>query len=125
MSQSERMISCIVCPMSCEGKIIFNNDQIQDVIGFTCQRGISYAKEEVISPKRTLTTTVKIRNGELHLLPVISQSPLPKAVVIAAARCLAMIEVAAPVSEGDIIYRNILNLGVDIVATRAIALQIQ
>ncbi|VBB09190.1 Hypothetical protein LUCI_4476 [Lucifera butyrica] len=123
MSQSERAINCIVCPMSCEGKVIIANEQIQDIIGFACQRGVNYAREEITSPKRTLTTTVKIANGELHLLPVISKPALPKDKVMAVARCLAAVEVAAPVSQGDVIYSNILNLGVDIVATRDVARQ--
>ncbi|MDU2066722.1 MAG: DUF1667 domain-containing protein, partial [Sporomusaceae bacterium] len=78
MSQREQAISCIVCPMSCQGKVIFDNENIIDVVGFTCQRGVNYAKQEVTDPKRTLTTTVKVTGGELHLLPVISKPALPK-----------------------------------------------
>lgn len=122
MSQSEQSVSCIVCPMSCVGKVVFAaNGQIQEVSGFSCPRGEKYAREEVTAPKRTLTTTVKVNNGELHLLPVISKPTLPKEKVIAAARCLSTLEVDAPIEEGTVVYHNILNLNVDIVATRDVA----
>ena len=120
MNVSEQRISCIVCPMSCEGKITFENGGIKEISGFTCQRGINYAREEVTAPRRTLTTTIRITSGELFLLPVISKTTLPKDKVIACARCLSTVTVTAPVHEGDIVYRNILNLGVDIIATRDI-----
>ncbi len=120
MNTSEQQISCIVCPMSCEGKVTFTNGEIEEITGFTCQRGLTYAREEVTAPQRTLTTTICITTGELPLLPVSSKPALPKDKVIACARCLATVTVAAPVHEGDVVYSNILNLGVDIIATRDI-----
>lgn len=120
MNTSEQRISCIVCPMSCEGTVRFENGQIKEVIGFSCQRGINYAREEVAAPKRTLTTTVRVIDGVLPLLPVISKTSLPKDKILSSARCLSLVTVQAPISEGDVIYHNMLNLGVDIVATRAI-----
>jgi CxxC motif-containing protein len=113
-------MNCIVCPIGCEGTIAFENGKIKEIIGFTCQRGIDYAREEVTAPRRTLTTTIRITNGELPLLPVISKTNLPKDKIIACARCLSTVTVTAPVYEGDVVYRNILNLGVDIIATRDI-----
>jgi CxxC motif-containing protein len=120
MSTSEQRLSCIVCPLSCEGKVVYENGQIKEIIGFACQRGLNYAREEVTAPKRTLTTTLRIRNGELPLLPVVSKPTLPKDQVVACARYLATVTVEAPVQEGDVVYGNILDLGVDIVATRDI-----
>jgi CxxC motif-containing protein len=120
MNTSEQRISCIVCPMSCEGIVTFKNGEIKEISGFTCQRGLNYAREEVIAPKRTLTTTIRITSGELPLLPVISKTALPKDKVIACARCLSTVIVAAPIHEGDVVLSNILNLGVDIIATRDI-----
>lgn len=120
MVTAEQRISCIVCPMSCEGTVHFENGQIKEVTGFSCQRGMNYAREEVTAPKRTLTTTVRVIGGVLPLLPVISKTALPKEKVLSSAHCLSTVTVQAPIAEGDIIYHNILNLGVDIVATRAI-----
>lgn len=120
MNIAEQQISCIICPMSCEGKVILENGKATEIIGFACQRGLNYACEEVTAPKRTLTTTIRITNGVLPLLPVISKTTLPKDKVIACARCLSTITVNAPIHEGDVVYSNILNLGVNIIATRDI-----
>ena len=113
-----RKISCIVCPMSCEGEVTVEDGKIIDIGGFTCQRGRDYAAEEVTAPKRMLTTTVRIENGKLPLLPVVSAQPLPKERIKEAVRCLADIAVQAPVTVGDVICDNILGLGVAIVASR-------
>lgn len=119
-NQGKRRISCIVCPMSCVGEVELDDGQIVRMAGFTCKRGQEYARNEVTAPKRMMTTTVRITGGALPLLPVISKTAVPKDKVVACARCLSATIVKAPVKEGDIIYPNILNLGVDIVATRDI-----
>lgn len=113
-------LNCIVCPLGCAGKVVLENGTIKKISGFTCPRGEKYAREEVTAPKRTLTTTVRISGGKLPLLPVISKTTLPKEKIFACARYLSTMTVNAPIHEGDIIKKNILNLGVDIVATRDI-----
>ncbi len=118
MIQSSRKISCIVCPMSCSGEVSLENGEITAITGFSCKRGSDYARMEITSPRRMLTTTVRVRNGVLNLLPVASRSALPKDKVLPAARCLAGKTVTAPIKEGTVICENILNLGIDIVATR-------
>ena len=115
---SSRRVSCIVCPMSCVGEVEIADGQVVRMVGFTCERGRAYAKSEVIAPKRVLTTTVNLMGGTLRLLPVVSQQPLPKDKIFACVRCLASTEVQAPVKEGDVVYSDILGLGVDIVASR-------
>ena len=116
--ENKRRLSCIVCPMSCTLEVVSKGGKVSSVTGFSCQRGKKYAEEEVTDPKRMLTTTVRITGGELPLLPVISKNALPKEKIIACARCLSSLIVKAPVREGDVVYRNIMNLGVDIIATR-------
>lgn len=118
MEQVIRKLSCIVCPMGCLGEVTMADGQVISVTGFTCPRGEKYAREEVVAPKRMLTTTVRISGAELPLLPVISKTALPKEKVMDCARFLTGVKVKAPVKEGDVICANILGLGVDIVAAR-------
>ena len=122
MAQCVKKINCIVCPLSCVGEVTLADGQIETIAGFTCDRGNKYGQEEVTFPKRTLTTTVKVDGGELPLLPVVSKAPLPKDRVIDCARHLSCVKIKAPIMEGDIICSNILGLGVDIIATRDLAL---
>ena len=121
MTSEKRTVSCIVCPMGCVGEVEMRDGAVVGVTGFNCERGKNYAREEVIAPKRMLTTTVRVIGGQLALVPVVSTRSLPKEQLLRAARCLAETSVKAPVAEGQIIVANLLDLGVDIVATRAIA----
>lgn len=113
-----RRLTCIVCPMSCVGEVEIADGQVIRIVGFNCKRGQEYAKSEVIAPKRVLTTTVRIKDGFLPLLPVVSKTPLPKGKIVACARYLTGITAQAPVKEADIVCKDILGLGVDIVASR-------
>ncbi|MBP2654463.1 MAG: hypothetical protein H6Q73_2032 [Firmicutes bacterium] len=116
--EEERRVSCIVCPLSCVGDVTIADGKVKTVAEFGCPRGEAYAREEVIAPKRMLTTTVRVSGGQLPLLPVISRQLLPKDKIISCARCLANVTVSAPIKEGDVILSDILKLGVDIVASR-------
>ena len=46
--------------------------------GHSCKRGEVYAREEFVSPKRILTTTIRVESGFLPLIPVRSDKLLPK-----------------------------------------------
>lgn len=116
--ETKKRLSCIVCPLSCMLEVITEDGKVKSITGNTCKRGEVYGYEEVTAPKRMLTTTVRVTGGELPLLPVISRSALPKDTIIACARCLSSVAVKAPIREGELIYSNILNQGVDIIATR-------
>ncbi|MBS3873428.1 MAG: DUF1667 domain-containing protein [Dethiobacter sp.] len=121
MEQEKRAVRCIVCPLSCLGEVTIEKGEITIIKNMTCRRGELYAREEVVAPRRMLTTTVRIIGGELPLLPVVSEGVLPKDKVLACARHLADIVVHAPIKEGDVVCRDILGLGVNIVASRSMA----
>ncbi len=121
MTEQVRRVSCIVCPISCQGEVVFENGQIKEVRGFNCPRGKAYAQTEVTAPKRMLTSTVKVKNGTIPLLPVVSKQPLPKGKIMDCAKALREVCITAPVKEGDIVCPNILGLGVDIIASRDLA----
>lgn len=107
---------CIVCPKGCRLSV----DDNGNVTGNTCIRGEKYGKQEAIDPKRTLTTTVKIKSKLIKRLPVITNNDVPKDKVSEIVRYLDNVEVSAPIKVKDVIVSNVLDLGVDIVATRTI-----
>ena len=112
---------CIVCPNSCEMNITELNTGKYDVSGYKCERGKTYAEQEIINPARILTTTIKVKNGFIKRLPVRSKEALPKDKIFQCMEILRKIEVEAPISEGDVIIENILNMGINIVASKDIA----
>lgn len=117
MSANRKLI-CIVCPIGCIGEVCIVDGQVASMQGFICERGKSYAYAESTNPLRMLTTTVRVRGGVLPLLPVVSAGPLPKACVPVGVQLLSEIIVDAPIKVGQVIYPDLLGLGVDIVASR-------
>lgn len=118
MSVETKVMNCIMCPMGCEMTVTLEDGKFASVTGNTCPRGAKYAQDEVTAPKRMLTYTVKVNGGLLPLLPVVSANVLPKEKVMECAAYLRDVVVEAPVKTGDVIVKDILGLGVDIIASR-------
>jgi CxxC motif-containing protein len=114
-----KYLSCIVCPLSCRLEAKMEGGEILSVVGNSCPRGETYARGELVSPRRVLTSTVKIENALLPLLPVVSAGTLPKDKLIDCALFLRTVKVDAPVCAGQAIVPDILGLGTDIVASRS------
>lgn len=119
MAVETRIMNCIMCPFGCEMTVTIEDGAVTSVTGNTCPRGPKYAHDEVVAPKRMLTSTVQVKGGLLPLLPVVSKTTLPKERILDCAAALRQIAVKAPVTEGQIIVENILGLGVDIIASRS------
>ena len=107
---------CIVCPKGCHLKV----DDEGNVTGNTCIRGEKYGKQEAVDPKRTLTSTVKIKSELIRRLPVITSNDVPKDKVQEIVRYLDNVEVSAPIKVKDVIVKDVMGLGVDILATRSV-----
>lgn len=120
---SSRELICIVCPLGCHMSVeIETSSEIGiSVTGNKCPRGKEYAYEELTAPTRMLPTTVVIKNAILNRLPVKSENPIPKSLIFDCMEIIDKVEVQAPIKLGDIIIENILNTGVNIVATRSMS----
>jgi len=122
MARVVHAIQCIGCPIGCGGEVTVEDGSVAEMTGFTCNKGQAYAAEEVVAPKRMVTTTVRVSGGGLPLLPVVSVTPVPKERIFDCLRLLRGVSVSAPVAEGAIIVSDALGLGVDFRAARAIPL---
>ena len=118
MAVETKVMNCIMCPLGCELTVTLEDGVFTSVTGNTCPRGAKYAQDEVTAPKRMLTSTVAVEGGLLPLLPVVSASVLPKERILDCAAYLRGVKVTAPVKTGDVVVKNILGLGVDIIASR-------
>lgn len=110
-------MTCIVCPMGCQ-LTVEKTAGGYSVCGNTCPRGEKYAIAECTAPTRTLTSILPVRGADM--VSVKSAAPLPKDKIFDCMRVLAGITAEAPVRIGDVIVRDILGTGVDIVATKNI-----
>ena len=108
--------TCIVCPKGC--RIFVDEDG--NLTGAGCKRGICYVESEMENPTRMITSTVRIRGAELPRLPVKTSEPIPKKIMMRAVALLNDVTATAPVRCGDVILKNVLDTGVDFVATKSV-----
>jgi len=113
-----KVIRCIVCPTGCEIQVKQDQKSKISFEGYTCERGLEYAEQEFYEPKRILTTTMRVENGLLPLIPVRSDKPILKDKLKDVLKEIAKIKIEAPIEMGDVLIENILELGANIVASR-------
>ncbi len=114
----QKNIICVACPMGCPVTVeMSDNGEIISVTGNTCKRGDTYARTECTNPVRSLATTVKVNGGIYNVVPCKSAGSLPKDKIMECMKIINGTLVDAPVSLGDILVKNILDTGVNIVAT--------
>lgn len=117
----KRELICIGCPLGCPLTVTINGEDIK-VEGNTCKRGDTYAKKEVTNPTRIVTSSVKIMNGELERVSVKTASDIPKGKIFDIMDEIRNTVVEAPIAIGDIIITDCAGTGVDVVATKNVAL---
>ena len=118
MTRHVQPIQCIGCPTGCGGEVIIENGAVVEARGFTCDVGRAYAAEEVVAPKRMVTTTVRVNGGALPLLPVVSDRPILKGSISACLRLLRSVTATAPIAADSVVLADALGLGVNFLASR-------
>lgn len=114
----EKQIICTVCPRGCHMTVKGENGIVSSVENYSCPRGLEYAKTEFVAPVRILTTLVKISGKDNELLPVRSSKPLLMSKISEVMKVIKETEAMLPISRYDVIIKNVLGTGVDIVATK-------
>ena len=114
-----RDLICINCPMGCQLKVDDSDLNNIKVSGNTCKRGETYGINEVLHPKRMVTSVVKVSN-RCEVLSVKTKEAIPKELIFKALDVLKDVNVKAPIHIGDIVVKDILSTGVDIIATKNI-----
>ncbi len=118
-TQMSDNITCILCPLGCKIHLERKNNEYI-ITGNICKKGEEYSIQEIQEPLRVLTTTIYIKDGDQLLLPVRSEKGIHKDLIFSCIKKLSKINVKAPIKIHDIIYENILNTGVNIIASRDI-----
>lgn len=109
-------LTCIICPRGCRLHI----DDDLNVTGNSCPRGAAYAKQEVLDPRRTLTSTVRCHSELLEVCPVKSAEALPKGKILDAMKEINAVTLTPPVHIGQVVVKDVCGTGIDIIATRDI-----
>ena len=116
----KKEIICTICPIGCNILVEGEGENVISIAGNQCNRGLEFAKNEFLHPLRILTTSVKVVNSSTPLLPVRSNKPIPKELIMDCMKIIKEIEVKAPIKSKDVIISNICGSGADIIATASI-----
>lgn len=115
-----KKITCIVCPKGCEIEADVEDGKVLDIRGNTCKRGYDYAMNEAVHPVRILTTTVKLNGNPHDRIAVRTDSAIPKELLFDSMSILKNMSVNKPVHMGDVLYPDLLNTGVNIIAAETV-----
>jgi len=115
MSNLQELI-CITCPKGCVTKVWREKGEIK-IEGKICKKGKNYIKQEYIEPRRVLTSTVIVESSMIKRLPVRTREAIPKPKLFMAMKELSEIRIKPPVKIGEVIISNLLNTGVDVIAS--------
>lgn len=107
-------LTCIECPIGCQIEVTVENGQAVSVTGNGCLRGKIYAENEVVCPKRVVTSTVRATDGTL--VPVKTAEPVKKSDVFLVMEKINKAICSLPVRIGDVIIEDVSD-GVALIAT--------
>lgn len=112
----KRELICIVCPRGCSLSCELTDEgEFISVSGNLCPRGKTYAVNECTNPQRVVTSTVRCADGEV--VSCKTSGTVPKGLMFDVMKAINGAVASANVKIGDVIIENVLNTGVDVVAT--------
>ena len=120
MIASEKEVTCIVCPIGCKILVRTDGTEFEVLRGNKCKKGIEYARNETLDPRRMLTTSILVKNGDWPLVSVKSSRPIPKEKLFLVLQEIKTAKVESPVKSGQVILRNVADTGIDIIATKTV-----
>ena len=117
-----RELTCIQCPMGCALTVTIEDGKVS-VSGNSCPRGAAYGEKEVTHPTRIVTSSVPVDCGEIARVSVKTAGDIPKEKIFDIMKDIRAIRVKAPVHIGEVILANVAGTGVDVIATKDVALR--
>ena len=115
-------LTCINCPMGCRLTVTMSGVEVINVEGNNCKRGDVYARTEVVSPVRIVTTTIKVKGGSIDRVSCKTKTPVPKDKIFDIMAEISLASCSAPVMIGDVLIKDCAGTGVPIVATKNVSL---
>ncbi len=112
-------VICVLCPKGCLLDVNVS-DGVLAVYGQGCPNGEKFASEEWYHPVRILCTTLKTDSRLFQRISVRTTLGIPKDALMTVMDALKDVIVKLPVQCGDIVVRNILGLGADVVVTQTV-----
>ena len=112
----KRELTCIVCPRGCQMKVILDGEgKPLSVEGNFCRRGATYAEDECTNPRRTVTSTVRCKDGSV--LPVKTDKTVPKDMIFKVMEEINSVVADTPLHIGDVVIADVAGTGASVIAT--------
>lgn len=115
--------NCTTCPSECILTVEVERDadgavvEVHSVTGNRCPRGDKFAHQELTCPMRVLTTTVAVSGGDEALLPVRTSEAIPLTLHAQAMDLIRGLIVKAPIRMGDVVFPDLLNTNINLIAS--------
>jgi CxxC motif-containing protein len=113
-------LTCILCPIGCELEVEADGGEM-GVLGNQCDKGLDFAAEEILLPKRNLATSVPLAGTADRMLSVRLSERVPRESVAPILAEIIRLRPSLPVRRGDVLITNVCGSGVDVIATRTVA----
>lgn len=110
---------CLRCPIGCRLTVVSISGAVLSVTGNQCPRGREYAEEETASPRRILTTTVRVLGSDRELVSVKTAAPIPRDKIPAVMDLLRTLKIKAPIAAGEVLVEDAAQTGIAVVTTQA------
>ena len=111
-------LTCIECPIGCSLSVAIENGVVVKVSGNKCPKGQAYAVAEIENPVRTLTSTILAEGLDIAMLPVRTDKPISRRLLMKAMQEIKAAKISKTVSAGEIVIQNLLGQGINVIATR-------
>jgi len=118
MAAEKRHFVCVVCPIGCEIDVVHDGSKIISMEGNKCEKSEEFVNQELVEPMRILTTTVRIQGSRWPVIPVRTDKAVPKRLFPRIMRQLRRTKLQAPVNILDVVVKDVLGTGANIIATR-------
>lgn len=116
--KSERSFTCIICPNGCTITAQYDGAEVFSVSGNRCKRGEEYVRQELIDPRRTICSTVRIDGALLPLCSVRLTKPIPKKDIFRVMQEINKCRLTSPVHIGDVVIHNVCGFDSDVIVTK-------
>lgn len=113
-------LTCVLCPVGCELEVEPDGAGGLRIRGNQCDKGVPFAVEEVLRPRRNLATSVPVRGTAAKMVSVRLSAPVPREMIFPVLAEIGKLRPEAPVRRGQVLIADVLGTGADVVATRTV-----
>lgn len=117
----KKELICVICPNGCQLEATLEKGreiQIRAIDGELCEKGLKWAEQELINPMRTITSNMLVVGGELPLVSVRTDSPIPMADIFEVMKVIRSARAEAPIKIGETLIKNPAGIPCNVIATR-------